>query len=72
MKNPATKHPNAATSGAAGGVGVLVVYILGEAGVKLPAEVAGAIVIAASSVALFIGREGLRGLIRWAWFGRKP
>ena len=66
------KHPNATTSAGAGAVGVLVIYVLGAAGVTFDNEVAGAIVIAASSVALFIGREGLRGLIRWAWQGKKP
>ena len=65
-------HPNAIVGASAGSVGILLVYVLGAAGVKLDAEVAGAIVIAASSVALFIGRNGLKAVIRWAWLGKKP
>lgn len=64
------KHPNAATSLIAGGGGGSAVYaILNAAGVHVTPEVAIWIAAAASTVVLFVGRNGLQGVARIIWRG---
>lgn len=56
------KHPNAIIGGASGiSGGALVVYGLGLVGVHPSLYVAGVIFTAASSAALFVGRNGAIG-----------
>lgn len=56
------KHPNATTSLAGGaGLGTLLVYGLGVAGIDLPPEAAAAIASAVGAAVLFVGRNGLIG-----------
>lgn len=58
-----TKHPNAIVGGASGaGGGALVVYLLGLLHAHIDLYAAGLIFTAASSLALFIGRNGIRGV----------
>lgn len=64
------KHPNAAVATGGGGIGVLAAYLLGKAGVQLEPEAAAAISTAIAGLALFIGRNGVRGVIRLLWRGR--
>lgn len=57
------KHPNAVVGGASGlSGGAIVVYLLGLFHVHPSLYVAGIIFTAASSVALFVGRNGLAGV----------
>lgn len=57
------KHPNAIVGGASGlSGGALVVYLLGVFHVHPSLYVAGIIFTAASSLVLFIGRNGLAGV----------
>lgn len=58
------KHPNAAVAGGTTGVGLLVVWLLGRAHVAVSAEEGAGIAGGAATVALFVGRHGLRGLWR--------
>lgn len=63
-------HPNAVVGGTAGiGGGTLVVWLLGLAGVEMTPEVGALIAGAASTVALLIGRKGVRGIARAIWRG---
>lgn len=55
------KHPNAATAGGVSVAALAVVWIAGRLGVSLSAEDGALLAGAASAVALFIGRNGLRG-----------
>lgn len=67
-----TKHPNATVGGLSGaGIGTFLVYALGKAGVQLDPEAASAIAGAVAAIALFIGRNGVRGLIHLIWRGGK-
>lgn len=64
------KHPNAIVGGTAGiGGGTLVVWLLGTAGVEMTPEVGALIAGAASTLALLVGRKGIRGLARAVWRG---
>jgi hypothetical protein len=68
MKHP---HPNA-VAGAVGGAGggPLIVYVLSLFGVEVDPYVAAVIAGASASLALFIGRSGVRGVFRLVWRGR--
>lgn len=67
------KHPNAVVGGASGlSGGAIVVYLLGLAHVHPSLYVAGAIFTVASSLALFIGRNGLAGVWRLVKSGTGP
>ncbi len=63
-------NPNASTATGLAGVGVFVVWILGREGVSLSGEDSSVISGAITSVGLFIGRSGFRGLIRMLWKGQ--
>lgn len=67
MKNA---HPNATTAGGTGGAGLVVVWLLGRAGITLSAEEGGAIAAGAATLALLIGRNGVKGLARAVWKGK--
>lgn len=59
------KHPNAAAGGLSGaGLGTLIVFALGKAGVHLEPEAASAIAGATAAAALFVGRNGVAGVWR--------
>lgn len=64
------KHPNATVAGTTGGAAALIVGLLHAAGLNISLDVAVAITAAVPPVALFIGRNGLRGAIRLLWRGR--
>lgn len=65
------RHPNAAVAGTSGaGLGTLLVYLLGKAGVDVEPAAASAIAGGVAALALFIGRNGIRGAIRLLWRGR--
>lgn len=66
---PLGKHPNAALSVGTGGAGVLIIWLLGHTGVSMPNEVAVLVAAAITSVALLVGRKGVRGVIRLVWHG---
>lgn len=69
-------HPNAVIGGASGaGGGALIIYILGLFHAHIDLYAAGLIFTAASSLVLFVGRNGLAGV--WAFLkhgtsGSKP
>ena len=70
LPQPIRRHPNAMTAGVSGvGVGTLIVWALGHWGISMDAEVAAVIAGMVSSVALLIGKAGLRGLARLIWRG---
>lgn len=66
-----TKHPNATVAGGTGGTAALVVALLHASGIDISLDLAVAITAAVPPVALFIGRNGLRGVIRVVWRGGK-
>ena len=65
------QHPNATAAGGSTGLGVLAVWLLGHFGVQIGAEEAAAIVGAAATIILFVGRNGLRGAWQRIWRGPK-
>lgn len=66
------RHPNAVVGGTAGvGGGVLVVWLLGLAGVALTPEVGAALAGGLAAAVLFLGRNGLTGLARIVWRGNQ-
>jgi hypothetical protein len=70
MSGPVGKHPNAIVAGTSGGGGgVLVVWLLGLAGVEMTPEIGALIAGALGSAALIVGRKGVRGLARAIWRG---
>jgi putative flippase GtrA len=63
-------HPNALVGGGSGiGGGLVVVYVLSLAGVDVDPMIAAAIAGGCSALVLFVGREGIRGLVRRVWRG---
>ena len=67
------KNPNAVVGGAGGaGGGALVIYILGLFKVHVDVYAAGLIFTAVSSAVLWIGRDGLKGIIGSVWHGSAP
>ncbi len=71
MANPMTNNPNATVAAGSSGVGVLVVWLLGYFGVDLTAELGAVIAGALSSVVLWIGRDGIKGVLGRIWKGDK-
>ena len=69
MSNPVSNNPNASLAAGSIPPSVLAVYLLGLAGVHPTPEVATVIGGAAASVLLFIGRSGIKGLLRVIWRG---
>lgn len=70
MNKVLAKNPNAATAGVTGvGFGTLLVWLLGHFGVQMDNEVAVVVATTVTTVVLFIGKRGLRGVIRKVWKG---
>jgi hypothetical protein len=66
------KHPNASVAlGSGSGLGALIVWIAGMAGMTMPAEIGAVVAGVVAGVALFIGKEGLKGLLRALWVGNQ-
>lgn len=65
-----SKHPNATVAGTTGGTAALLVALLHAAGVDVSVDAAVAIVACVPPLALFIGRNGIRGAARLVWRGR--
>jgi hypothetical protein len=66
------KHPNATVAlGSGSGLGALIVWIVGIGGIAMPAEVGAVIAGVVAAVALLIGREGIKGLLRALWIGNQ-
>lgn len=63
------RHPNATVAATNGGLSVLVVWLMGYFGLDVSAEVGAAIAGSAAATALFIGRKGIRGVLRQIWHG---
>jgi hypothetical protein len=64
-------NPNAAIAVQGTGLGVLLVYGLGLAGVSIPDEVAAAIAGTATVAMLWVGVEGLRAIPARLWRGSR-
>jgi hypothetical protein len=64
-------HPNAAVGGSTATGALVVVWILGRVGVTLTAEEGAVIAGAASTLALLIGRNGVKGVVGMVWHGSK-
>lgn len=63
-------HPNATVAGGGATAGILLVWILSLVGVELPPAVAAVTAGLIPVALLFIGRNGLRGVLRLVWRGR--
>lgn len=64
------KHPNATVAGSTSGAGVLVVWILGNIfHVDVSAESGAAIAGGVATLALLVGRHGVRGIVHTIWRG---
>jgi prepilin-type N-terminal cleavage/methylation domain-containing protein len=59
-----TKNPNAAVAAGGSSLSVIVVWLLGRFHVALSAEDGAIVAGVVASVALFVGRNGLRGVWR--------
>ena len=68
MKNA---HPNATVAGGTSGAGVALVWLLGYLGVHISAEIAVVIAGALTTLALFVGRNGVAGVWRLIVNGNK-
>lgn len=64
------KHPNAAVAGGGTGLSVFIVWLLGHFHLALSAEDGAVVAGAVATIALFIGRNGLKGLWRRIWNGQ--
>ena len=65
-----TRHPNASralTHGA--GLGTMIVWAVGLAGLEMPPEIAAAFAGAIASMFLLIGKRGIKGMIDDVWHG---
>jgi len=62
-------HPNAATAAALTLPTVLIVWLAGHTGIDLSAEAAAGIGGGVITVALFVGRRGIKGVARLLWRG---
>jgi hypothetical protein len=70
--NIVTKNPNAAVAlGSGSGLGGIVIWIAQSAGAGIPPEIAALVGGAIAAVALFIGRNGLYGVVGFLKFGSK-
>ena len=64
------RHPNASRALTHGsGLGALVVWSAGMAGVEMPPEVAAILAGAVASAFLLVGKRGIRGMINDLWYG---
>lgn len=64
------KHRNA-VAGTSGGLGgLLVCFVAEKAGLQLDPVLAAGIATAGASLVLFVGRNGIRGLVRVIWKGQ--
>ena len=63
-------NPNASVGGATGALGVLVTWLLGHYHVSLSAEDGAAIATGCATVALWVGKDGVRGILRTVWRGK--
>ncbi len=65
-----TRHPNASRALTHGsGLGALVVWIVGLAGLEMPPEIAAAFAGVLASLFLLVGRRGIKGTIHDVWNG---
>ena len=65
-----SRHPNASVALASGaGLGSMIVWSVGLAGVAMPAEVGAAFAGVVASAFLFVGRRGIRGSLASIWRG---
>ena len=62
-------NPNAAVAAGGSGLSVFVVWLLGYLHVALGAEDGAIIAGAVASIALFVGRNGLKGIAKRIWGG---
>lgn len=64
------RHPNASRALTHGsGLGALVVWSAGMAGLEMPPEVAAILAGAVASAFLLIGKRGIRGMFNDLWYG---
>lgn len=67
VKNP---HPNATVAGGGAGLGVVVVWLLGNVfHVEVSAETGAAVAGGVAAFALLVGRHGIKGLAGLIWHG---
>lgn len=70
--NIVTNNPNAAVAlGSGSGIGAIVIWIAQASGAGIPPEIAAIAGGAIASLALFIGRSGVRGIVRVVWRGKE-
>lgn len=63
------KNPNAAVAAGGSSLSAIVVWLLGHFHVALSAEDGAVIAGAVSTVVLFVGREGIKGIWKKIWDG---
>lgn len=63
------RHPNTTAATVAGGIGILITWLLGYFGIDVSAELGGTIATAIAAVVLFVGRRGIRGVLATVWNG---
>lgn len=64
------RHPNASRALTHGsGLGALIVWAAGLAGLEMPPEIAAAFAGAVASLFLLVGRRGVKGTIQDLWNG---
>jgi hypothetical protein len=68
-KKAVKKHPNTTLATTTGTIGIFVVYLAGLVGIKLNSEQGALTAVFLITAMLFIGREGIRGLIVGVWRG---
>lgn len=69
MANIITNNKNASVAGGTTGAGALLVWAAGLAGLAIPPAIAVVAVGAITTAVLFIGKVGIKGLIRKIWSG---
>ncbi len=66
-------NPNALAAGGSGGTAVIILLLARKLlGLGLTAEEGAAIAIALASGFLWLGHEGIKGLLRHVWSGDRP
>ncbi len=69
--NIVTNNPNATLAlGSGSGLGAFVIWVAQMGGASIPPEIAAIVGGGVAAVALFIGRSGLRGVVRVVWRGK--
>lgn len=66
-----TTNPNTNAAGIGGSLGILITWLLGHFGIDVNAEQGAAISTAVAALVLYIGRDGIRGVFRNLWRGKK-